>query len=380
MDHLLRMQLAYHVAKTREHARDISIKRYVPAKDEGRDALTTEYPGSPSRHACPPPIIIESGVNMKTTFLSVSACGIAIGMLTIPLLGQGGFAGPGRYEIMNLQSNKVLDLDRNDQTTVIQFSPRGTDNQTWDIQPAPAGYFYLRNGMNGYALDAGRGGRGEPLRGIPFNGGESQQWRFNPGTGGNALITSRLGRTLDIPDGSDRDGVRVQIYDVNGDSNQRFLLRRVSGGRDGDARRDGDDRDRDRGGPPVITCASNNGERVYCSANTRFGVQLTRQISGSPCVQGRTWGFDDRGIWVDRGCRADFVLNPPRDDSPNRITCASNNGERVYCQVDTRGMMVRMVRQIGGAPCDQGRTWGWDRRGIWVDRSCRAEFVMVPDR
>jgi hypothetical protein len=31
MDHLLRMQLAYDVAKTREHARDISIKRYVPA-------------------------------------------------------------------------------------------------------------------------------------------------------------------------------------------------------------------------------------------------------------------------------------------------------------------------------------------------------------
>jgi addiction module HigA family antidote len=27
MDHLLRMQLAYDVAKTREHARDISIKR-----------------------------------------------------------------------------------------------------------------------------------------------------------------------------------------------------------------------------------------------------------------------------------------------------------------------------------------------------------------
>src|ERR1700757_4109187 len=31
MDHLLRMQLAYDVAKTRERARDISIKRYAPA-------------------------------------------------------------------------------------------------------------------------------------------------------------------------------------------------------------------------------------------------------------------------------------------------------------------------------------------------------------
>jgi addiction module HigA family antidote len=31
MDHLLRMQLAYDVSKTREHAKDISIERYVPA-------------------------------------------------------------------------------------------------------------------------------------------------------------------------------------------------------------------------------------------------------------------------------------------------------------------------------------------------------------
>ena len=33
---------------------------------------------------------------------------------------------------------------------------------------------------------------------------------------------------------------------------------------------------------------------------------MTRQISGSPCIQGQTWGFDDRGVWVDRGCRAEF--------------------------------------------------------------------------
>jgi len=31
MDHLLRMQLAYDVSKTREYAKNISIERYVPA-------------------------------------------------------------------------------------------------------------------------------------------------------------------------------------------------------------------------------------------------------------------------------------------------------------------------------------------------------------
>ena len=31
MNHLLRMQLAYDVAEARQHSRDISVKRYVPA-------------------------------------------------------------------------------------------------------------------------------------------------------------------------------------------------------------------------------------------------------------------------------------------------------------------------------------------------------------
>jgi hypothetical protein len=36
MNHLLRMQLAYDVAKTREHARDILIKRYVRPESMGK--------------------------------------------------------------------------------------------------------------------------------------------------------------------------------------------------------------------------------------------------------------------------------------------------------------------------------------------------------
>lgn len=31
MNHLLRMQLAYDVAKTRRHSREVAVKRYVPA-------------------------------------------------------------------------------------------------------------------------------------------------------------------------------------------------------------------------------------------------------------------------------------------------------------------------------------------------------------
>jgi hypothetical protein len=35
---------------------------------------------------------------------------------------------------------------------------------------------------------------------------------------------------------------------------------------------------------------------------------MVQQLSGSPCQQGSTWGYDNGGIWVDRGCRATFQI------------------------------------------------------------------------
>jgi hypothetical protein len=138
-----------------------------------------------------------------------------------------------------------------------------------------------------------------------------------------------------------------------------------------------------------VTCASDDMKRHTCRVDTSRGVTLVNQRSGSPCVQGQTWGYSRSGIWVDRGCRADFYLasnyrpggpgyNPgpggPQYGRPVTITCSSNNGKRNYCPVDTsRG--VRLTNQRSGSPCVQGQTWGWDNRGVWVDRGCRADFV-----
>ena len=142
---------------------------------------------------------------------------------------QGGFNGPGRYQITNLKSGKVLDLDRNNQTSVIQFSSRGTDNQVWDIRAAGGGYYSLRNGMNGNALEATGTNNSTPVRATRYDGRAGQQWRFNTANNGSALIVSRLGKTLDIPGGTTRDGAPVQIYESNGDSNQQFQFRSLAG-------------------------------------------------------------------------------------------------------------------------------------------------------
>jgi hypothetical protein len=48
---------------------------------------------------------------------------------------------------------------------------------------------------------------------------------------------------------------------------------------------------------------------------------------------------------------------------------------RHYCSADTRGG-VTLVKQRSDSACRQGYSWGYDRRGIWVDHGCRADFQL----
>jgi hypothetical protein len=69
---------------------------------------------------------------------------------------------------------------------------------------------------------------------------------------------------------------------------------------------------------------------------------------------------------------------PARADS--YVTCASNDYRRNWCPVSSSGQ-VSLDRQYSGGrgSCNEGSTWGRDRRGIWVDGGCRARF-RVEDR
>lgn len=43
-----------------------------------------------------------------------------------------------------------------------------------------------------------------------------------------------------------------------------------------------------------------------CRADTENRVELVRDLSGNRCRQWKSWGYDRNGVWVDRGCRAEF--------------------------------------------------------------------------
>jgi len=152
---------------------------------------------------------------------------------------QGGFNGPGPYEITNLKSGKVLDLDRNDQTSVIRFSSRGTDNQVWEIRPADSGFYYLQNTMNGNALEAIGTRNSTRVRVTEFSGGSSQKWRIGflalatlavaqvrtIGTG--TSISMRTNETIDVKNSDGRVFTGVVDRDVT-DANSNVAIPRGS--------------------------------------------------------------------------------------------------------------------------------------------------------
>lgn len=56
-----------------------------------------------------------------------------------------------------------------------------------------------------------------------------------------------------------------------------------------------------------LECKSPGFRYQYCPADTRNNVQLAQQTSHAACRFGSTWGYDQRGVWVDNGCSGMFT-------------------------------------------------------------------------
>jgi hypothetical protein len=59
--------------------------------------------------------------------------------------------------------------------------------------------------------------------------------------------------------------------------------------------------------PDRITCESSGGAHQHCPADTSSGVTLVKSTGSAPCLLGKTWGYDDTGIWVSDGCSGEFI-------------------------------------------------------------------------
>jgi hypothetical protein len=67
-----------------------------------------------------------------------------------------------------------------------------------------------------------------------------------------------------------------------------------------------------------IVCESKDYRYEYCRIPTQGPVRLKEKISHSPCIEGKTWGYDRRGVWVDEGCSGVFVVDRERRSDGDR--------------------------------------------------------------
>jgi Protein of unknown function (DUF3011) len=67
-----------------------------------------------------------------------------------------------------------------------------------------------------------------------------------------------------------------------------------------------------------VSCVSKAGERQHCPADTSSGVALAKSTGTAPCLLGKTWGYDDTGIWTADGCAGEFVAGQAAQQEPEK--------------------------------------------------------------
>jgi len=68
-----------------------------------------------------------------------------------------------------------------------------------------------------------------------------------------------------------------------------------------------------------VTCSSKAGMREHCAADMSAGVVLIRSFGDAACLLGKTWGYDDKGVWVSDGCSAEFLVAGAPPTQPEKV-------------------------------------------------------------
>lgn len=114
-------------------------------------------------------------------------------------------------------------------------------------------------------------------------------------------------------------------------------------------------------GGDFVRCESRDNRSRTCamSVGRNNGIRLVRQLSDTPCIEGRNWGVSRNGVWVSGGCRAEFVVSrgrgggwerPPGDLGDRRPPGDLGNGfppgGRVPRQGNDDGPPPGVIREI----------------------------------
>ena len=129
-----------------------------------------------------------------------------------------------------------------------------------------------------------------------------------------------------------------------------------------------------------LQCESREYGYQFCPTGAVLeDARLVEQRSRAACIEGQSWGWDRRGIWVDRGCEGIFDIRtarpaPPAAVAARVVSCESRDYQYAFCAVADEIASAQLLEQRSQAPCVEGRTWGWRANGIWVAGGCEADF------
>jgi hypothetical protein len=145
----------------------------------------------------------------------------------------------------------------------------------------------------------------------------------------------------------------------------------------------------------IVTCGSTTSAEARCNLGAEVTrVRLARDLSGTRCREGYSWGRSGTVVWTNKGCRAQFAVtyssgtpaqSPPAAtpaDSPTTssgtrvLTCGDTSGSAMSCNTFGTVATVRLRRDRSAGRCDRPN-WGLSGESIWVADGCYGDFELA---
>ncbi|HEU0307125.1 MAG TPA: DUF3011 domain-containing protein [Lysobacter sp.] len=127
----------------------------------------------------------------------------------------------------------------------------------------------------------------------------------------------------------------------------------------------------------AIRCESTDNRNRVCNTPWSGHSRISRQLSGTQCIEGRNWSSQSGQVTVWAGCRAEFVEG--RDGGQaGTIRCESADNRSRTCATPWRGTS-RLVRQLSSTRCVEGSNWRSQNGQVIVWSGCRGEFASGRD-
>jgi hypothetical protein len=100
----------------------------------------------------------------------------------------------------------------------------------------------------------------------------------------------------------------------------------------------------------TVTCESRGSDREQCAIERGASVELSRQMSDTPCRRNANWGIAQEYIWVSGGCRAQFAVTAGSPAGPASGASATPMQLRACRSEADRRLAAYTYDQISVAP------------------------------